>query len=60
MYQIKTLNKISKAGLNAFDAAKYTCGDDFASPDAITSAPPPCTRWNWIRTPSPWRAQARV
>ena len=35
MYQIKTLNKISKAGLNAFDAAKYTCGDDFVSPDAI-------------------------
>lgn len=35
MYQIKTLNKISRAGLNAFDAAKYTCGDDFASPDAI-------------------------
>lgn len=35
MYQIKTLNKISKAGLNAFDAAKYTCGDDFAAPDAI-------------------------
>lgn len=35
MYQIKTLNKISKAGLNVFDAAKYTCGDDFESPDAI-------------------------
>ncbi len=35
MFNILTLNKISKTGLSNFDAAKYTCGDDFASPDAV-------------------------
>lgn len=35
MYQIQTLNKISKAGLNAFDPASYTCSDAPAAPDAI-------------------------
>lgn len=34
MYQIKTLNKISKIGLERFDD-KYTCADDFDAPDAI-------------------------
>lgn len=32
MYNIKTYNKISPVGLNVFDAAKYTCGDDVAAP----------------------------
>ncbi|MEE1144133.1 MAG: 3-phosphoglycerate dehydrogenase family protein [Acutalibacteraceae bacterium] len=35
MYNIKTLNKISPAGLDNFDRSKYTYGDDIASPDAI-------------------------
>lgn len=35
MYNIKTLNKISGAGLSQFDAGKYTYGDDIANPDAI-------------------------
>lgn len=35
MYQILTLNKISKAGLERLDPAKYTCGDDIQAPDAI-------------------------
>lgn len=35
MYQILTLNKISKTGLSHFDAAKFTCADDIANPDAI-------------------------
>ena len=35
MFNILTLNKISASGLANFDAAKYTCADDFASPDAV-------------------------
>lgn len=35
MFEIKTLNKISPSGLNRFDCAKYTYGDDIANPDAI-------------------------
>ena len=35
MYQIKTLNKISPAGLSKLDAAKYTCSDDAANPSGI-------------------------
>lgn len=35
MFEIKTLNKISQVGLDAFDNTKYTCGDDFTAPDAI-------------------------
>ena len=35
MYNILTLNKISKSGLANFDSTKYTCGDDFAAPDAV-------------------------
>lgn len=35
MYQIHTLNKISKAGLKHFDAAKYNVGEDVQNPDAI-------------------------
>lgn len=35
MYNILTLNKISKTGLSNFDSAKYTCADDFAAPDAV-------------------------
>lgn len=35
MFQIQTLNKISKIGLDKLDAAKYTCADSIASPDAI-------------------------
>lgn len=35
MYNIKTLNKISPAGLDNFDRTKYTYGDDIANPDAI-------------------------
>ena len=32
MYQIKTYNKISAAGLQVFDNTLYTCGDDVAAP----------------------------
>ena len=35
MYEILTLNKISKVGLAELDPAKYTCGDAIAAPDAI-------------------------
>lgn len=35
MYNILTLNKISKTGLSNFDSAKYACADDFAAPDAV-------------------------
>lgn len=35
MYNILTLNKISKTGLQHFDAAKYACADDVAAPDAV-------------------------
>lgn len=35
MYNILTLNKISKYGLAQLDAAKYACADDCAAPDAI-------------------------
>ena len=35
MFNVKTLNKISASGLGQFDTAKYTYGDDIASPDAI-------------------------
>ena len=35
MYNILTLNKISKIGLEKLDSAKYTCGDDFTAPDAV-------------------------
>ena len=35
MYQIKTLNKISQAGLQKLDAEKYTYGDDVAAPNGI-------------------------
>lgn len=35
MYNILTLNKISKIGLSRLDAAKYTCADDAQAPDAI-------------------------
>lgn len=35
MFNILTLNKISASGLSNFDAAKYTCADDFAAPDAV-------------------------
>lgn len=35
MYQIKTLNKISAAGLNALDNSKYTVNDNAENPDAI-------------------------
>ncbi len=35
MYNILTLNKISKTGLANFDSAKYACADDFAAPDAV-------------------------
>lgn len=34
MYNIKTLNKISKTGLGRFDA-NYTCADEIDAPDAI-------------------------
>ena len=34
MFEIKTLNKISPAGLECFDK-NYVCGDDFENPDAI-------------------------
>lgn len=32
MYNIKTYNKISAAGLSVFDKEKYICGDDVADP----------------------------
>ncbi len=35
MYNILTLNKISKTGLDRLDAAKFTCGDAIENPDAI-------------------------
>ena len=35
MYNIQTLNKISKCGTDLFDAAKYIIADDVADPDAI-------------------------
>ncbi len=35
MFNIKTLNKISNAGLDKFDNTKYTCGDDIENPEAI-------------------------
>jgi len=35
VYQIHTLNKISEAGLEHFDAASYNVGTDVANPDAI-------------------------
>ncbi len=35
MFNIKTLNKISPAGLDNFDRAKYTWGDEIENPDAI-------------------------
>ena len=36
MYTIKTVNKISKDGLDLFDKAKYVCTDDVAvAADAI-------------------------
>ena len=34
MYKVKTLNKISKIGLNVF-TDKYTVADDCENPDAI-------------------------
>ena len=34
MYKIKTLNKISKVGLDRF-GGNYSCGDDIENPDAI-------------------------
>ncbi len=35
MYNILTLNKISKLGLDKLDSAKYTCADNIENPDAI-------------------------
>ena len=35
MFQIQTMNKISPAGLDQFDRAKYTWGDEMAASDAI-------------------------
>lgn len=35
MYNILTLNKISKIGLDKLDAAKYTCADSIEAPDAV-------------------------
>lgn len=35
MYNIKTLNKISEAGLSKFDKEKYVYGDSVENPDAI-------------------------
>lgn len=35
MFQIQTMNKISPAGLDRFDRAKYTWGDEMTAPDAI-------------------------
>ncbi len=35
MFEIKTLNKISAAGLSKLDTAKYTCSDDAVNPSGI-------------------------
>ena len=35
MYQILTLNKISKTGLAHFDPTQFSCGDTIENPDAI-------------------------
>lgn len=35
MYNILTLNKISKVGLDKLDSAKYACSDSVSAPDAI-------------------------
>ncbi len=35
MFNILTLNKISKLGLDKLDSAKYTCADSVENPDAI-------------------------
>ena len=35
MYNILTLNKISASGLSNFDTEKFSCADNFESPDAI-------------------------
>ncbi len=35
MFNIKTLNKISPAGLDNFDRNKYTWGDEIENPDAV-------------------------
>lgn len=35
MFNILTLNKISKVGLDKLDPAKYTCSDSVEAPDAI-------------------------
>lgn len=35
MFNIKTLNKISPAGLDQLDRNKYTYGDDIENPDAV-------------------------
>lgn len=35
MFNILTLNKISKIGLDKLDAAKYTCADSVEAPDAV-------------------------
>ncbi len=35
MYNILTLNKISKIGLSVLDTAKYACADSFDAPDAV-------------------------
>lgn len=35
MFNIKNLNKISRAGTDKFDGAKYVCADDVENPDGI-------------------------
>ncbi len=35
MYQIRTMNKIAKIGLDRLDGAKYTCSDDASAPQGI-------------------------
>lgn len=35
MYQIRTYNQISSKGLDRFDKASYTVGDDVPTPDAV-------------------------
>ena len=35
MFEIKTMNKISPAGLQHFGANEFVCGDDVENPDAI-------------------------
>ena len=35
MFQILTLNKISKVGLDKLDGAKYNCADSVENPDAV-------------------------